>query len=145
MSPHDRMVRLGIDPNMSLEERAAQIDRIHQESTAAIEAARQARTSRQTRDVPSVKPHNHLADLGFGPNAAEDLDALAAELVRKRGEIDELLVWIDGERERRRLAALPTLGEWVRGLIAEGLKDPRKMPVGPFRVIMPRQERESGD
>ena len=92
-----------------------------------------------------MKASARLAGLGFGPNAAEDLDSLATELVRKRGEIDELLVWIDGERERRRIAELPTLGEWVRGLIAEGLKDPRKMPVGKIRVIEPGQERENGD
>jgi|CXWL01.1.fsa_nt_gi hypothetical protein len=119
MNSHDRMVRLGIDPNACLKERAAEFDRIHRESTAAIEAARQARKSRTTREILSLKPPTQLADLGFGQNAAEDLDALAAELFRKRGEINELLVWIDGVRERRRIATLPTLGDWVRGLFAE--------------------------
>ena len=56
--------------------------------------------------------------LGIPAGALDDLSALANELARKRTDLDAIASWLD--QERARIAALPTAGEWVRGLLANG-------------------------
>lgn len=107
MSSFDRMQRLGLDPNLTGDALREALENCKREILDQI-ARQTARADIQRR-----------ADaLGIPAGALDDLSALANELARKRTDLDAIASWLD--QERARIAALPTAGEWVRGLLAQG-------------------------
>lgn len=107
MSSFDRMQRLGLDPNLT------------------GDALREALEGRKREVLEQIARQTARADiqrranaLGIPAGALDDLSALANELARKRTDLDAIASWLD--QERARIAALPTAGEWVRGLLANG-------------------------
>lgn len=101
------MQRLGLDPNLTG-------DALRE----ALEGHKRELLEQVARQKASADIQRRADALGIPSGALDDLSALANELARKRTDLDAIASWLD--QERARIAALPTAGEWVRGLLANG-------------------------